>query len=180
MSDLPAPSDQSEPGDGTQFPVIDSADYRRVMGHFPTGVTVVTAKGAKGPIGVAIGSFASISMNPPLVGFYLGSKSGSGQALKDAGSFCVNVLGHDQLELCGAMASKADDKFSGWPWSPSHGSGSPTFNGVHAYIDCVIHEVVPLGDHDLFVGRVLALDTVDDIDPMVFYKGQYGTFGTAG
>lgn len=149
------------------------------MGHFPTGVTVVTALSAGAPLGVAIGSFASISMDPPLVGFFLGTGSGSGQGISDAGSFCVNILAHDQLSLCGAMASKADDKFSGWPWTPATGTGSPTFEGVHAFIDCELHDVVGAGDHDLFIGRVLAMDTVDATPPMVFYKGQYGTFGTA-
>jgi flavin reductase (DIM6/NTAB) family NADH-FMN oxidoreductase RutF len=159
---------------------VEPADFRRVLGHFPTGVTIVTAAVGNTPVGVAIGSFVSISLDPPLVGFFLGNESTSAPGLQEAGSFCVNVLAHDQLELCGTMASKAGDKFSGWQWSPSPGSGSPMFAGIHAYIDCALVETITVGDHDLYVGRVLALDTVESIDPMVFYQGRYGTFGSAG
>jgi len=158
-------------------PEIDAGDYRRVLGHFPTGVTVVTASGADRNVGIAIGSFASISLDPPLVGFFLGSQSSSLDPLEESGHFCVNILGADQTELCGTMASRSDDKFDGVDFSPAPGSGAPLLGGVHAYIDCRVENIVPAGDHVLVIGRVLALDTVDDdLDPMVFYKGQYGTF----
>lgn len=157
-------------------PTIDSGDFRRVLGHFPTGVTVVTAAGADRPVGVAIGSFVSISLDPPLVGFFLGTNSGSWAPMAEAGHFCVNVLCEDQVELCGVMASKADDKFDGVDHSPAPGSGAPVLPDVAAMIDCEIAEVVPAGDHNLIVGRVLALETLRDAPPMVFYKGQYGSF----
>jgi hypothetical protein len=70
-------------------PQIDSGLFRNVLGHFPTGVTVVTATGADRPIGVAIGSFVSISLEPPLVGFFLGTQSGSWPPMEEAGHFCV-------------------------------------------------------------------------------------------
>jgi flavin reductase (DIM6/NTAB) family NADH-FMN oxidoreductase RutF len=156
---------------------IDPQDFRRVLGNFPTGVTVVTAHGSSGPVGVAIGSFASISLDPPLVGFFLGNQASANNGLRDAGSFCVNVLCHGQLELCAAMASKADDKFEGWESTPSPVTGSPVFAGIRAYIDCTLDDVIPVGDHDLFVGRVVALDTVEEAEPMVFHAGRYGSFG---
>ncbi len=159
-------------------PVIESADFRRVLGRFPTGVTIVTAVGDDGPVGVAIGSFASISLDPPLVGFFLGTTSSSGPVITTAGSFCVNVLAHDQLELCGRMASKSPDKFDGVEWSPAPGSGAPVLPGAHAIIDCRVDQIVRLGDHDLIVGRVVHLDADDDAaGPMVFHQGRYGTFG---
>lgn len=157
-------------------PTIDPADFRRVLGHFPTGVTVVTAAGQDRPVGVAIGSFASISLDPPLVGFFLGVDSGSWPPMDEAGHFCVNVLSHDQQELCGVMASRADDKFDGVEWTPA-GTGAPVLPDVHAVIDCLIEEVLELGDHNLIVGRVQSLETRRDAAPMVFYKGQYGSFG---
>jgi 3-hydroxy-9,10-secoandrosta-1,3,5(10)-triene-9,17-dione monooxygenase reductase component len=160
-----------------QEPVIESSEYRRVLGHFPTGVTVVTANGADGPLGVAIGSFASISLDPPLVGFFIGLSSATWAPMREAGSFCVNMLCHDQLELCGTMASKADDKFSGIMWEPSPVTGSPILPDVHGFIDCRLEEVVAAGDHELVVGRVLHLETRRDEPPMVFYRGRYGTFG---
>lgn len=162
----------------TDDPSIDGGEFRRVLGHFPTGVTVVTAATDAGPIGVAIGSFASISLDPPLVGFFLGTSSGSGAAIKETGHFCVNVLAANQLELCGVMASKGENKFDGVDWSAAAGTGAPILPDVVAAIDCRLDSVVEMGDHDLIVGRVLHLDTVDDdAAPMVFFKGQYGNFG---
>ncbi|MDH3293457.1 MAG: flavin reductase family protein [Acidimicrobiia bacterium] len=159
-------------------PEIDSGDFRHVLGHFPTGVTVVTSAGEPGsgcPAGVAIGSFASISLDPPLVGFFLGTSSGSWPAIEASGHFCVNVLCDDQQELCGLMASRSEDKFEGLDYETS-GTGAPILPGVHAVIDCLIDGVVPAGDHNLIVGRVQSLSTRRDHPPMVFYKGQYGSF----
>jgi flavin reductase (DIM6/NTAB) family NADH-FMN oxidoreductase RutF len=156
-------------------PTIDPSLFRTVLGHFPTGVTVVTAAGDR-PVGVAIGSFASISLDPPLVGFFLGTDSGSWGPMEEAGHFCVNVLCQDQQELCGVMASRAEDKFDGVDWTAA-GTGAPILPDVHAIIDCTIDRVVELGDHNLVVGRVQSLEARRDAPPMVFYKGQYGSFG---
>jgi flavin reductase (DIM6/NTAB) family NADH-FMN oxidoreductase RutF len=161
----------------TDDPAIDSGEFRQVLGHFPTGVTVVTADGADRPVGVAIGSFVSISLEPPLVGFFLGTESGSWPPIERSGHFCVNVLASDQQELCGAMASKSDTKFEGVEITPAPGSGAPVLPGIQAMIDCRIDRVMPTGDHNLIIGRVLALEVTDaDASPMVFYKGQYGSF----
>lgn len=155
---------------------IESADYRSVLGQFPTGVTVVTSLADDGPKGVAIGSFASISLDPPLVGFFLGTDSSSGEAIKEAGHFCVNILALDQKELCGVMASRSAEKFDGVEWTPAPGSGAPILPGTNAVIDCRLDQVIELGDHNLIVGRVLHLETTGESDPMIFFKGQYGTF----
>jgi flavin reductase (DIM6/NTAB) family NADH-FMN oxidoreductase RutF len=157
-------------------PVIDSGEYRNILGHLPTGVTVVTANGADRPIGVAIGSFVSISLDPPLVGFFIGTGSGSWKPMEESGHFCVNILCEDQQELCGVMASRSDDKFDGVDHTPAPGSGAPMLPDVHAVIDCRIHEVVDAGDHYLVMGRVLSMEAGRDAPPMVFYKGQYGSF----
>lgn len=157
-------------------PDIDSGDFRNVLGHLPTGVTVVTAAGADRPIGVAIGSFVSISLDPPLVGFFLGTGSGSWKPMEETGHFCVNILCQDQQQLCGVMASKAADKFEGVDWLPAPGSGAPVLPDIHAMVDCRIDRVVEAGDHNLVIGRVLSLEPRRDAPPMVFYKGQYGSF----
>ena len=156
---------------------IDSALFRSVLGHFPTGVTVVTSAGSERPVGVAIGSFASISLDPPLVGFFLGTGSGSWQPMEESGHFCVNVLAHDQTDLCGVMASKSDTKFEGVEWVPAPHTGAPMLPGVHAVIDCTLEKVIEIGDHNLIVGRVRHLEVRRDASPMVFYKGSYGSFG---
>jgi flavin reductase (DIM6/NTAB) family NADH-FMN oxidoreductase RutF len=158
-------------------PVIDSGDFRSVLGRFPTGVTVVTAAGSDGPVGVAIGSFASISLDPPLVGFFLGTQSSSAEAIRQAGHFCVNVLCDDQMELCGVMASRAADKFADVAWTPA-GTGAPILPDVHAVIDCHLERMEELGDHYLMVGRVQSLQALRDQPPMIFYTGQYGTFAS--
>ncbi len=160
----------------SEEPAIEAADYRRVLGQFPTGVTVVTSLVGDKPRGVAIGSFASISIEPPLVGFFLGSDSSSGPAIEEAGHFCVNILALDQKDLCGVMASRAEDKFVGVDWTPAAGTGAPVLPGNNAIIDCRFDRIVELGDHNLIVGRVVHLEVVGESDPMVFFKGQYGTF----
>jgi flavin reductase (DIM6/NTAB) family NADH-FMN oxidoreductase RutF len=174
MSQEDAPK-QMDPTDLEEVP-IDSALFRTVLGHFPTGVTVVTAAGAGRPVGVAIGSFVSISLDPPLVGFFLGTGSGSWQPMEESGHFCVNVLSQDQQELCGIMASGSEAKFEGLEWVPAPHTGAPILPDVHAVIDCTLEKVVEIGDHNLIVGRVRHLEVRRDAAPMVFYKGSYGSF----
>ncbi|HAX04399.1 MAG TPA: monooxygenase [Acidimicrobiaceae bacterium] len=154
---------------------IDSGVFRNVLGHFPTEVTAVTAVNNGKPIGMAIGSFTSVSLDPPLVAFLPGKESGSWKEIREAGSFCVNVMGHDQMEVCGVMASRVEDKFEGVDWSPAP-SGSPIINGSVAYIDCNIEVVHDGGDHDIVIGRVLELEVMDSKSPLVFFQGNYGTF----
>ncbi|MEC7828559.1 MAG: flavin reductase family protein [Actinomycetota bacterium] len=154
---------------------IDSGVFRNVLGHFPTGVTAVTAVNDGKPVGMAIGSFTSVSLEPPLVAFLPGKESGSWKEIRESGSFCVNVMGQDQMEVCGVMASRAEDKFADVEWSPA-GSGSPIISGSIAYIDCDIEMVHDGGDHDIVVGRVLELEVLDSKSPLVFFQGNYGTF----
>lgn len=154
---------------------IDSGVFRNVLGHFPTGVTAVTAVNEGKPVGMAIGSFTSVSLDPPLVAFLPGKESGSWKEIREAGSFCVNVMGQDQMEVCGVMASRAEDKFQNVDWTPAS-SGSPIIAGSVAYIDCRIEVVHDGGDHDIVVGRVLDLEVMESKPPLVFFQGNYGTF----
>ena len=154
---------------------IDAGDFRNVLGHFPTGVAAVTAVTDQGPVGMAIGSFTSVSLDPPLVAFLPGKTSASWLAIKESGSFCVNVMAHDQMALCGVMASRAEDKFVDVEWRPGP-TGSPIIEGSIAYIDCTIEAIHDGGDHDIVVGRVVELTVVDAKDPLLFYQGTYGTF----
>ncbi len=161
----------------SEAPEIDPGEFRRVLGHLPTGVTIVTCSSADGPVGVAIGSFVSISLDPPLVGFFLGTHSGSGAAIEAAGHYTVNVLTNEQVELCGVMASKSPDKFEGVDWTKAPNTGAPILPGSLAVIECSLEQTVPCGDHNLLIGRVLDLSTPTEGSPMVFFTGQYGTFG---
>lgn len=154
---------------------FDSSEFRRVLGHFPTGVTVVTADTESGPAGLAIGSFSSVSLDPPLVMFCPGRDSGSWTQMRTSDSFCVNVLGDDQKAVCDVFASRRDDKFSVVE-TRTEATGSPVIQGSLAWIDCKLHAVHDGGDHDIVVGRVVALGTNGGGGPLLFFKGGYGRF----
>lgn len=156
-------------------PPFDSAKYRQVLGHFPTGVTVITAAPGGEPVGLAVGSFSSVSLEPPLVAFFPGKGSSSWPRIEAAGSFCVNILGEDQEDVCRRFASKDEDKFGGLGWTPA-GSGCPLIDGVLAWIDCDIDSVSEAGDHFCVMGRVRDLGVGHDGAPLVFFRGGYGRF----
>ncbi len=154
-------------------PVIDQARYRQVLGHFPTGVTVITAEDGDGRVGLAVGSFFSVSIDPPLVGFCAGAQSSSWPRIRAAGRFCVNILGSQQEEECRVFAGKSDDKFAGLGYDPAPYSGAARIHDVLAWIDCELHEVHDGGDHDIVLGRVHDLEVADEGHPLVFFRGGY-------
>ena len=154
---------------------FDSAKFRQVLGHFPTGVTVVTAAPDTGPVGLAVGSFASVSLDPPLVAFFPDKGSSSWPQIETAGTFCVNILAEDQEDVCRRFAMKGDDKFAGLGWKPA-GSGAPLLDGVLAWIDCDIASVTGAGDHFCVMGRVRDLAVAHDGAPLLFFRGGYGRF----
>ena len=129
-------------GDGGTIEV-DPKEYRRVMGQFPTGVTVVAAESEGRPVGLAIGSFFSISIDPPLVGFCVGNSSYSWPLIEAAGCFGISVLAEDQHETSNQFAGKAEDKFAGIHWDPSAVTCSPMIRGAVAHIDCTLEAVHP-------------------------------------
>jgi 3-hydroxy-9,10-secoandrosta-1,3,5(10)-triene-9,17-dione monooxygenase reductase component len=148
-----------------------------VLGAFPTGVTVVTATHEGRSTGMAIGSFTSVSLDPPLVAFLPAKTSGSWPTIEKSGSFCVNVMAADQGATCAQFASKAEDKFAGIEWSPAPATGSPLLSGSLAWMDCTIEAVHEAGDHWIVVGRVQAMDVDrDEAGPLLFFRGRYGGF----
>lgn len=158
---------------------IDSGEFRRVLGHVPTGVVVVTTMNASAPVGIAIGAFLSISLDPPLVGFFLDNRSGSLPLFTGRSSFCVNVLGADEAQL-GRNFSRPVDRFANVAWLPGT-SGNPALEGAIAWIECEVEETLRLGDHTLVTGAVQTLSVNDrEADPagLVFYRG--GFFGVDG
>jgi flavin reductase (DIM6/NTAB) family NADH-FMN oxidoreductase RutF len=152
---------------------FDSTRFRQVLGHFPTGVTVVTGLGVDNqPTGLTIGSFTSVSLDPPLVGFLPGHHSRSWPDIQASGSFCVNVLGVEQGELCWRFAKDTDGRFDGVDWRPAP-SGSPILPGVISWIDCTIESVYEMGDHFFVLGRVEELHHEPDVvDAMTFFRGK--------
>ena len=156
---------------------IDGREFRRVLGHYPTGVTVVTAACPDGPEGMTIGSFTSVSLDPPLVSFCPGHDSDSWIRMRHVGSFCVNVLGDHQADVSTTFASKTDERF-GRLSTRVEATGAPVIEGCLAWIDCRVEVVHTAGDHEIVVGRVVALGTAGDVaeagGPLVFLKGGYG------
>ncbi|MEO7383978.1 MAG: flavin reductase family protein, partial [Novosphingobium sp.] len=117
-------------------PIIDPAAFRQVLGNYPTGVTVITAIGAGGvPVGMVVGTFTSVSLDPPLVGFLPDKRSTSWPQIEASGHFCVNVLARDQLELCGKLAKSGQDKFAGVDYTISR-HGLPVLAGTMVSIEC--------------------------------------------
>ncbi|MGY6020421.1 flavin reductase family protein [Streptomyces spinosirectus] len=156
---------------------VDPAEFRRVLGSFATGVTVVTAPAAPGedtPAGFACQSFSSLSLDPPLIAFMVGRTSTTWPRIARAGVFCVNVLAAHQGGLCRSFAVSGADKFAGVAHDAAPVSGSPRLAGALAWIDCTIHAVHTGGDHLIVVGRVDALGAGDtDRAPLLFHQGRF-------
>ncbi|MFB7279373.1 flavin reductase family protein [Streptomyces hydrogenans] len=159
---------------------VDPAEFRRVLGHFASGVTLVTTVDEAGPTGFACQSFASLSLDPPLVAFMVARTSTTWPRIAAAGTFCVNILGAGQGPLCRAFAVSGADKFAGVEWTPTPVTGTPRLTGTPAWIDCAITAVHTGGDHLIVVGRVEALGTDDtDTEPLLFHRGRFGRFSGA-
>src|SRR6218665_1871458 len=155
---------------------IDSAAFRQVLGAYPTGVCAITALDADNrPLGMVVGTFTSVSLDPPLVGFLPDKSSSTWPLLEAAGHFCVNVLGSDQQEVCRKIAAKGAEKFAGIDYAVSL-HNLPVIAGALAWIECSIHSVTEAGDHWFVLGNVLGLETSHDGDPMLFHRGRYGGF----
>ncbi|MEO6987670.1 MAG: flavin reductase family protein [Aquihabitans sp.] len=153
-------------------PMFDSARFRQVLGHFPTGVSVVAGMHEGEPVGLAIGSFFSVSLKPALVGFCAGKGSSTWPKLRDSGRFCVNILGAHQEEMCRVFASGDRNKFAGVGWDASP-LGSPRITDTIAWIDCEIEAVHDAGDHEIVVGAVHDLAVTHEGHPLVFFRGGY-------
>ncbi|WP_395400153.1 flavin reductase [Arthrobacter sp. UC242_113] len=157
----------------------DAAWFRYVLGQYPTGVTLITAASpdpAADPAGMVVGTFSSVSLDPPLVAFMPDRRSTSWPKIREAGSFCANVLTAAQQDVCRSFSRKSEDKFSAYEWAESP-SGSPRLEGTAAWIDCDIEDVIRAGDHDIVIGRVKALGVGSSKDlPLLFLRGGYGSF----
>ena len=152
--------------------------FRRVLGLFPTGVVLVTAATSEGPTGMAVNSFTSVSLDPPLVSFCAARSSTTWPRIRAAGAFAVNVLGEEDVEVSRRFARKGADRFAGLGHRPG-ATGAPVLDGVAAHLDCHLHEVHDAGDHVIVLGRVVHLDADDGIRPLVFHGGDYCSLQSA-
>ncbi len=150
-----------------------SRAYRDVLGHFATGVVVVTALGERGPVGITANSFTSVSLDPPLVLWCAARRSERFESFLSARHYAIHVLAADQLPICRHFARSGGDFGAfGGRRTPE---GLPILDGCLARIDCAADSQHDGGDHAILVGRALRA-TMRDGDPLLFWRGRYGDF----
>ncbi len=159
--------------DGGQVPPPTPAELRRAMGTFASGVTVVTGIDGDEAVGFACQSFASVSLEPPLVLFCADHRGKAWPRIRTSGRFTVNVLGEEQQDVCGRFGSARGAKYDGLDWDVSRW-GTPALRNVLLRVHCEVHDVHVAGDHDVVIGRVLEVENCGDARPMIFFRGRFG------
>jgi len=157
--------------------VLGADDFRRVLGHFASGVTVVTTWDTTGqPAGLTASSVASVSLDPPLVLVCVAHTAQSYQALQAHGRFAINILhlDHEQIARRFASSTGGAEKFEGTGYRPGV-MGLPILKDALAEIECTTVHVYPAGDHTIFVGQVEAADSRGDLgfEPLLYYRGTF-------
>ena len=177
MTDLPKQPPAADPANelASDSSPIDPRDFRNALGTYATGVTIITATGPDGkPYGLTCNSFASVSLNPPLVLWSLVVYSSSLTVFQNASHFAVNVLGASQQALANKFAKSSDDKFAGLDWSPGLGN-APVLAESVANFQCRSVNRYYGGDHVIFLGAVEAY-SYSRKEPLLFALGTYGRF----
>ncbi len=155
-----------------EHPAPDGMAYRRALGAFATGVCVVTADGEAGPLGITVNSFASVSLEPRLVLWCLDEGSERWGAFAAAERFAIHVLPAEGRAMAARFARGVcvlrPEEFT------RAAEGPPALPGALARFDCAVHQRIPMGDHLILVGRVLAFEAADGGDALTFYRGRYG------
>lgn len=154
---------------------MDSRAFRDCVGQFGTGVVIVTAAAAQGPLGFTAQSFVSVSLDPPLIAICPARTSRSWPLMRAAGHFAVNILAADQQPVCDRFARSGVDKFADVPWRPGR-HGAPVLADTVAAIEWELHAEHDAGDHTLVLGLVTDL-TIDrpDAAPLIFLRGRYAS-----
>ncbi|GII58679.1 monooxygenase [Planotetraspora thailandica] len=146
------------------------------MGMFASGVTVITGMDDEEPVGFACQSFASVSLVPPLIMFCADHNGRAWPKIRKTGRFCVNVLGEDQVDICGRFGSSRGRKFDDLDWDLSPW-GIPALPDVLLRVHAEVENVHVAGDHDVVIGRVVQLEHVIEQRPMLFFRGRFGVDG---
>jgi 3-hydroxy-9,10-secoandrosta-1,3,5(10)-triene-9,17-dione monooxygenase reductase component len=150
---------------------FDSAHFKEVLGHYVTGIVIVTAMTPEGPAGFTCQTFGSLSIDSALVFFAAITTSPSWQRVHQAGVVGINILADDQQHLARGFAVSGVDKFAGVPWVGAP-NGSPFLEGAHAYLEGTIREVTNHGDHDIIVAE-LDYASTEPGGPLAYYRGGY-------
>ncbi|WP_411384238.1 flavin reductase family protein [Pseudomonas sp. L7] len=153
---------------------IEPLRFREALGHYASGITVVTSFIDDEPIGFTCQSFYSVSMSPPLVSFSVMSNSASYPKIRQAGRFAVNILSDEQVGISNQFARRGTDKWHGVEWQSSP-LGNPLIAGSLHWLDCEIHAEHAAGDHLIVIGEVkaLTLQEAGATQPLLYFKGQY-------
>ncbi|MBT0767556.1 flavin reductase family protein [Kineosporia sp. J2-2] len=155
-----------------EFDSIDAARFRKVIGGFASGITVVTALDDDEPVGMTCQSFFSLSLDPPLIAFSPSLTSTTYPRIRRARAFTVNILEAGQQDLCNQFARSGSDKWRGVRWETGT-TGAPRLEGVLATIDCELENEFVTGDHYLTVGRVRSLHATPGLHPLLYFNGTY-------
>lgn len=153
---------------------VGAAQYRTVLGHFATGVTIVTASTPDGPVGFTCQSFSALSLDPPLVLIAPAATSTTWPAIAAVGAFTVNVLASGAEALARQFATSGTEKFAGVGFTLG-ATGAPRLDGALAVVDCTVASALPTGDHHVVVGAVVAVASTDGL-PLLYYRGGFGQF----
>ena len=153
---------------------IDPSIFREALGHFASGIAVITSHMDDEPIGFTCQSFYSVSMSPPLVSFSVMARSASYPKIRQAGRFAVNILSGEQVRISNQFARRGTDKWHGVEWQESP-LGNPIIAGSLHWLDCEIHAEHAAGDHLIVIGEVKALNLQEAAatQPLLYFKGQY-------
>lgn len=159
---------------------FDQATFRHALGHFATGVTVITTQGAGHPYGMTANAFASVSLDPALVLICVVNGTEGSRSIQDNNVFAVNVLSEEQEEVSRYFASR--ERPRGWATFegvPHHRdvTGSPILAGIAAYFDCRLASTYAAGDHVIFIGEVVSLGIDPQRRPLLFHHGAYRRLG---
>jgi 3-hydroxy-9,10-secoandrosta-1,3,5(10)-triene-9,17-dione monooxygenase reductase component len=165
----------------TAKPADGAPDFRATLGHFASGIVIIAARHEGRPVGLSIQSFASLSLDPPLVSLSVSLSSMTWPVIAEEGQFCASILSADQEAVCRRFAVSGADKFAGVPWTASPRTRSPRIDGALAWVDCGIRSVYQAGDHWLIVADVLDLGRGGRPGPpLLFYQGAFGTLSVPG
>lgn len=154
--------------------VIEPLSFREALGHYASGITVITSHLDNEPVGFTCQSFYSVSMSPPLVSFSVMRSSASYPRIRQAGRFAVNILSGEQAAISNQFARKGTHKWQGVDWQTSP-LGNPLIAGCLHWLDCEIHAEHVAGDHLIVIGEVKALNRQQAMatQPLLYFKGQY-------
>lgn len=150
---------------------LEISRFKETLGHFATGVVVVTAKGPLGPVGFTCQTFGSLSLEPMLVSFAAKSQSTSWPQIRDAQHLCINILSFEQESVARTFAQSGADKFAGIGWTPG-ANGAPVLEGTLAHLEGTVADVMTHGDHDICVVAVSSIATSPG-EPLLYFRGGF-------